>query len=1203
MTRSKLPWWKGLLAAIPLALLSAGTASAQNPSSVDIELRESLTTPGTLEVRVRPNGDDFGDVVSNLTFTIRWATGTTAALGTRTGDCPGALPTPTAQVTNPNGPPCVPPSTCSGAPTGFNYRTYNLVMLSLLDDEGCPWPQDAWTTVMRVPVTNNPGCTVFEISNDSWISDPVINRKFFCSLGGIDKTGNIVSGQVQIGTCGSVDCLGIPGGTALPGTACNDNNACTTNDLWSAQCVCTGTLVDTDGDGICDANDNCPNLSGVQGDACNDGNVCTINDVITANCVCAGTVQDTDGDGICNANDNCPNLAGVQGDACNDNNACTINDVITAACVCAGTFQDTDGDGICNANDNCPNLAGVQGDACNDGNVCTINDVITANCVCAGTVQDTDGDGICNANDNCPNLAGVQGDACNDNNACTINDVITAACVCAGTFQDTDGDGICNANDNCPNLAGVQGDACNDGNVCTINDVITANCVCAGTVQDTDGDGICNANDNCSILARVQGDACDDGNAATTGDVITANCVCAGTLANDCEGVPGGPAQPGTACNDGNVCTVNDTWSAQCVCEGTLADADNDGICDANDNCPNLAGEQGDACDDGDACTINDVITANCACAGTNQDADGDGICDAEDNCPNLAGEQGDACDDGEACTINDVITANCVCAGTFQDTDGDGLCNADDNCPNLAGEQGDACDDGNAATSGDIITANCVCAGTLANDCEGVPGGPAQPGTACDDNSACTVNDTWSAQCVCEGTFTDTDGDGVCDADDSCPNLNGEIGDPCDDGNPNTSGDLVNLDCVCTGDPVADCLGVIGGTDLPGTACDDADACTVNDTWSAQCVCEGTFADADDDGICDADDSCPGLAGEIGDACDDGNAGTTGDVINGNCQCVGIPTGCTENLTLSITLDDAGSEVTWTLFDETGTLVIDEGGPYADGQAGTTVVEDLCVAAGCYRLVVADEGGDGISGGGYVLRDAQGRRLIDASGAFSATSAIGGAVNREICVPTNNLGLLGNWCDRDDLLLTSPVYCNAQPGASGYQFWIFDPHGSYNRRVLRTTNSLVPIQLNTNPVPANVDLNIRVRALVNGVYTSFGRTCTIRFQPYGGRDMEAVLEPGSTMDQGMSLLVFPNPSRGDQVFLNLAGVAETVQVITVDVYDSFGKRVMTTTLPVQDGAVFNQPLPLANDLAAGLYVMNLTAGDHSLTERLIIQR
>ncbi|MCB0765356.1 MAG: fibronectin type III domain-containing protein, partial [Flavobacteriales bacterium] len=40
------------------------------------------------------------------------------------------------------------------------------------------------------------------------------------------------------------DCLGNAGGSALPGTACNDNNASTGNDTWNANCQCIGQPLD-----------------------------------------------------------------------------------------------------------------------------------------------------------------------------------------------------------------------------------------------------------------------------------------------------------------------------------------------------------------------------------------------------------------------------------------------------------------------------------------------------------------------------------------------------------------------------------------------------------------------------------------------------------------------------------------------------------------------------------------------------------------------------------------------------------------------------------------------------------------------------------------------------------------------------------------------------------------------------------------------
>lgn len=86
---------------------------------------------------------------------------------------------------------------------------------------------------------------------------------------------------------------------------------------------------------------------------------------------------DTDGDGVCDADDQCPgwddNLLGT---SCNDNNDCTINDIYVGCNVCQGTpVSDPDNDGWC-VNDNCPNDYNPdQDDSDGDGigDVCDTN--------------------------------------------------------------------------------------------------------------------------------------------------------------------------------------------------------------------------------------------------------------------------------------------------------------------------------------------------------------------------------------------------------------------------------------------------------------------------------------------------------------------------------------------------------------------------------------------------------------------------------------------------------------------------------------------------------------------------------------------------------------------------------------------------------------------------------------------------------------
>lgn len=69
--------------------------------------------------------------------------------------------------------------------------------------------------------------------------------------------------------------------------------------------------------------------------------------------------------------------------------------------------------------------------------------------------------------------------------------------------------------------------------------------------------------------------------------------------------LPCGDCEPGASCDDGNDCTVNDRYNADCACIGTVSDADADGVCDSEDQCPNgddrIDNDQDgvpDACDD-----------------------------------------------------------------------------------------------------------------------------------------------------------------------------------------------------------------------------------------------------------------------------------------------------------------------------------------------------------------------------------------------------------------------------------------------------------------------------------------------------------------------------------------------------------------------------------------------------------------------------
>jgi len=108
--------------------------------------------------------------------------------------------------------------------------------------------------------------------------------------------------------------------------------------------------------------------------------------------------------------------------------------------------------------------------------------------------------------------------------------------------------------------------------------------------------------------------------------------------------------------------------------------------------------------------------------------------------------------------------------------------------------------------------------------------------------------------------------------------------GSPCDDGNASTGGDMWDSACQCVG-LALDCAGVPGGASSPGTPCDDGNSNTGNDTWTTSCMCVGVAID------------CFGVTGGSalpGTVCDDGDSNTGNDMWDANCVCLGQVIDCT---------------------------------------------------------------------------------------------------------------------------------------------------------------------------------------------------------------------------------------------------------------------------------------------------------------------
>jgi hypothetical protein len=92
--------------------------------------------------------------------------------------------------------------------------------------------------------------------------------------------------------------------------------------------------------------------------------------------------------------------------------------------------------------------------------------------------------------------------------------------------------------------------------------------------------------------------------------------------------------------------------------------------------------------------------------------------------------------------------------------------------------------------------------------------------------------------------------------------------------------------------------------------------------------------------------------------------------------------------------------------------------------------------------------------------------------------------------------------------------------------------------------------------------------------------------------------EEGMSIEDLTSMLIYPNPSNGNFINLNLEGIEESN--IMIDIIDSQGRKVYSQTNVVStDGFV---RIEFENQLAAGLYTVLVSMSNEILTEKVVVK-
>ena len=707
----------------------------------------------------------------------------------------------------------------------------------------------------------------------------------------------------------------------------------------------------------------CIETSNIIGQLCDDNDDCTINDIYITDCDCQGTYKDDDDDGVCNAEDGCPNFNNdIIGLPCDDNDQCTINDVYNTDCNCRGTFVDSDGDGVCDWDDKCMGFDNALiGTPCDDGDPCTVNDAYNDNCSCAGVpLDDPDffntewlhSERLINYNNHYSLIEKTDDDG-----------FILTSTVSTGSFRILKTDSF--GNKLWEKYIGINYYKTN-----SIKQTPDGGYVLVGEMNPYNNDDIITTNFGNNDAFIIKLDA--------TGEVEWAKGF-GGAYTDEFNSVvlatDGGYFIGGTTTSDDlgvETYDNHDAWIVKLDSEGNLewqklyGAVSYDYLFDlryATDGNLVFAGTrirpnvdkanywlvkidtQGNTIWNKEfGGTLNDHLVAMEATSDGGYILGGFTNSSDEDISNTIGGldfwivktdAQGDLVWENSYGTvgheklidIKETPDGNFIIAGVV-DLRGEATPNFTQSIGYIVvkidalgnvlfqnqyvdpDESIDELYDIQVTGENEIVltrffinSSDYYSYGLLSkltlNQLDDIIG------TSCDDGDPCTIEDVYVDFCECAGTWIgeDIDGDGICDGKDQCPEFDdATIGDPCDDGDPCTLNDVISDDCLCAGlytdsdddglcnteDP---CPFI--DQDLIGMPCVDGDPCTKNEVYTADCECVGEeiFTDSDDDGVRNCEDSCPDFDDNlIGTPCDDGFDFTCGDIYRYNCECSGYP-------------------------------------------------------------------------------------------------------------------------------------------------------------------------------------------------------------------------------------------------------------------------------------------------------------------------
>jgi hypothetical protein len=185
-------------------------------------------------------------------------------------------------------------------------------------------------------------------------------------------------------------------------------------------------------------------------------------------------------------------------------------------------------------------------------------------------------------------------------------------------------------------------------------------------------------------------------------------------------------------------------------------------------------------------------------------------------------------------------------------------------------------------------------------------------------------------------------------------------------------------------------------------------------------------------------------------------------------------------------------------------------------------------------------------------------------------------------------------------------VHARPVSGATQYQFRFYQPGETYDQTIT-TGNYFVRLgwaATTGEPLVPGQQYQVVVRAFRNGQWCPWGEACALNICPLDGPcpPETSGLMFSQEVATEITVNMWPNPNRGDQLNIQMDRLPAGMNSFSMDVFDLQGRRVLAREIPVSADAVITT-VDLGGSLPHGIYLVNIAVGDQMNVQRLVIER